>query len=268
MEWLDREKQKIILSDWIRKNRNPFLLTVMDSQEFEDITTWLEHLPDVTRSIAYLNTDSEVTRIGLLESIVTEFGNDEFPKFRALYEQLSNTDIRLIVNQTIGSNIQSESHVKLESNTQTINLNSPDPESVKRFFLDSKINEFLNLFLQDFNEMTNNKNTLIICRFRGKGFDALDEKFKFWFQDHFLRKAKSNEIKILVLCEQSADDIVTAFEYNNKYCLKELELNDILSVSNQYLNDEQGLFCKGIVNEEDKIAYKLFKFKLQKNISA
>jgi len=270
MEWLDRDKQKKLLSNWLDRGSGPFLLTVMDSQEFEDITKWLALLPGITPSISYLNSDSEVTRFGLLESLVKELGDDKFPKFMALYESLSKTDIKLIVSQAIGADMRTGSYANLQNNTQIINLNYPDPESVKRFFLDSRISEFLTLFLEDFNNTADKKTTLFVCRFRGKGFDGLDEIFKSWFPDYFLRKTGTNEIKTLVLSEQSADTILNTFDYQYRYRLAELGLNDILPVSKQYLNkgDEycRG-FCDVLLDEGGRVTYKYFKGKLQMSTS-
>jgi len=267
MIWLDREKQKKRIVDWLNNKSTPFLLTVLDSQEFEDITNWLGDIPKLEVSIAYLNTDSEITRFNLLETIVNELGEVNFPKFKTLYEKKSKTEIQIIINQTMGSDIQSESSVSFNNNSQNININNPDPESVKRFFFDSKINEFFENFLDDLYYLSKKKERLIVCRFRGNGFDSLDDKFKYWFQDQFIRKIKLLNFKILILCEQNADDIVASFDYNNRYCLEALELSEILPVSKKFLDDQDGLFCKGIVNEKNEITYKIFKMKLQKNIS-
>jgi len=238
----------------------------MDSQEFEDVTKWISRLQHFEPKIIYLNTDSEVTRIGLLESIVNELGIVKFPVYSSKYNDLSKTDVKIIVNQKMGSDINAGRDVKFESNEQNVNFNDGDLKSLINFYLDKNVNELLHPFLNDFSKITGDKPILLLCRFRGRGISDLDDKFKYWFQDHFLRKAKEHKIKVIVMCEQNAIGIADWFEYEDRDCLKELELNEILPVSKQYLGDKDGFFCKGIVNEENKVEYKEFKFKLQKNM--
>jgi hypothetical protein len=262
-KWLDREKIKSEISGWLASNIPHFLLTIDDSQEFEDVTRWLEFLKEFKIAVAYLNTDSEVTRFGLLKEIVDEFGKETFPHFTALNNIMSSVDPQIIINQKIGTEIKAI-NADINTNTQTVNIHNPDLQSVIVFNIENRVNEFLDEFLTDLRNIDYGRTSIIICRFRGTGFDKLDEKFKGWFQDQFIRRVKSVKIKIIVLCESNAGKLSNLFDY--KFGLYNLHLDEIIPVTKNYLNDTNGLFSKGVVDEDNTIKYKDFKIKLQRNM--
>lgn len=264
-KWLDREKFKTAISDFLTSDFPHFLLSIEDSQEFEDITRWIDAL-NLKVSVAYLNTDSEVTGFGLLESIVEEFGDNNFPHFKTLYGHLSGIDPQIIIDQKMGSQIDSENSVSFTGNTQTLIVNPPDPSTVKRFYFESKINGFLKEFIRDLNGINENRLNLIVCRFKGSGFDKLDARFKGWFQDFFIRKIKQTLIKVIVICETNFGELSNSFDNGRQFRLKNLHLNDIIPVATQYLSEGGEYFCKGAVDDYNEITYKEFKIKLKKNI--
>jgi hypothetical protein len=265
-EWLDRDKQKEKILNWVDSDSPLFLLTVKDPVELGDIVIWLEEIPGKTLSIAYLNTDSEVTKFGLLEHIVTELGAENFPKFTAKQDSYSNIEPKIIIRQQMGNRITSESDININDNEQSININSFDQSSLYLNYFESKINDFLYLFLLELPDLCEENDVIIVCRFKGSGFYNLDAKFKAWFQDHFLRRIKKVRTKTIVICEANSGNLSETFDHQYQFRIDDLKYGDILGVAKKYFNDEEGLFCKGAVDQFDKIEYNIFKFKLQRNI--
>lgn len=264
-KWLDRENLKREISHFLASDFPHLLVTIQDSQEFEDVTRWLEELK-INMSIAYLNTDSEVTGFGLLESIVEEFGKEKFPHFNQLHSELSVIDPQIIIKQKMGSQIDSENSVSFTHNTQTLNVNSPDPATTRRFFFEERINDFLKNFIIDLSESNGNIQGFVVCRFKGYGFSSLGNKFKAWFQDFFVRKIKDTVIKLIIVCETDAGELSNSIDDGKQFSIKKLHLRDIIPVAEKYLSTGGEPFCKGAVDLDDLIIYKEFKLKLRKNI--
>lgn len=264
ISWLDRTKIKAIVTEHLPSEKSHFLFTIKDSQEFEDISDWFNEIEDYDSVIVYLNTDSEVARIDVLEGIVEGFGKNNFPKFATLYAEISKIAPQIIIEQKIGTDINALK-TDLQSNQQTVNLPNYDAESIRLNYMDSRIGEFLDSIITDLRNLKFAKPIILVIRFRGNGYAQLEDKFKGWFQDRFIRKIKDFNFRIMILCEKNAGGLADIFAKH--YKISNLTLDDIAPITKEYLNDTDGLFCKGAIDYENVIEYKEFKIKLQKNIS-
>jgi hypothetical protein len=268
-EWLDREKIKPKISEWLASDAPRLLLNIEDSIELEDITNWVEELTEFNKAVAYLHTDSEVTRFGLLEKIVSGFGKEKFPQFTALYDGIMTFDPHVTITQTLGADNKTFT-ASFTENAQNATVVFPDPESVKHYDCERKIEDFLERFLADLSANKFGQQDLIVCRInvgrkKNLSFDDLESDFKVWFTKRFFRKIEAIGVRIIVLCESNSNELPSVFDYSQKIKLENLARADILPTVEKYLpNDKKDLFCRTVVDEDDKISYKVFKFKLER----
>jgi hypothetical protein len=268
MPWLDRVSSKKQINNWLVNGSKVFLLVVKESTEIDDIVIWFrESAGAIKLALIALTSDSEVTKIGLIENIVQEFGDNNFPNYIVTREKLRNIHTSIIIEQNLGVNIEATT-ILMEGNEMQATVNGLDPVTLRRFYLESNFDEMFKSFKLDLTNLCEKAELRIICKFLVGGFDELENNFKTWFKEKFITYLRVSRIKAIIICEKSGADLTTKFDFVLRNTLNDLELAEIGPVCLEYLGEKGVDFVDGAINPDtETIAYNDFKNRLQRKLA-
>ena len=266
--WLDRIRIKEKLQEWLNSEGSIFVLSVLDDLEFENVSSWLEDTGQdmgMSVGIAFFTSDAIVSEYELFESLLQDFGRDNFPNFKKLLSEIKKTSNKWEINMDLASNIQGEI-VEICNNSQRVEIND---NSYKTNLIDkfnSHRNELLDEFLKDLAIFSQDRSLLIICRFGVEGYEEVSNNFKSWFQRQFLRKTIeiNDAIKICILCEKDSGNLNHDSFVSSHDKVELINCEDCIGVSqDDFGENEFKAVCYGILGDMDSVDYKYFKTKLE-----
>lgn len=263
-KWLDRTELKANLKEWLLSSEEScYCVNVLDSQEIHDIVKWIPGQDQNNKVVeVYFDSDTEVRKYSLLESIVNEIGLERFNSFNMLTTIGTPQDSKVIIQQTMGDNIKSEDNVTFSSNTQTVNLTNVDPTTVRLNNLENNINSIFRAFLNDIRSISQQKPIIIICCYNGE-YSKIDQNFKSWFDKYFIRKLLDiRNIKIITLLQDKEAIYLNSIDIDSHKVIKDLSLSDIMKDSEKYISQHEG-FCNGLIDPvSQNTTYQKYKLQL------
>ncbi len=265
--WCDRQDLKKDIEHWLAQwDQKKIFLSFTDRREVEDVLKWLkEENNNVKIANVFIDSSSDVSRLGVLESIIKSLGKEHFGNVC----NFISDDHYLIENHTftqiIGSDIDSEHAVSLTKNinSQNITLNYVDYGTRKYHFLEANINKIFDLFVPQYRKYVDSKKVLIVCKIKGN-YNDINVHVRMWFEDIFIRELEGlRNSKICLLCENEDSNLSALFDFPFIRNTKKLFYADILKESKEIIQ-EYKTFCTTIVDEEDcrQVEYSLYKSKL------